>query len=114
MVFQSLIYLLTIFINLKSIQKILNLESYKIASYLLFISMLAVNYQYDFNDKGELIHFVFDKCLDLFFNRDKKLKFSNYKKFVLTTGFLISMIALSRQWFFIISCIWNYVFSSNS
>ena len=102
MVFQSLIYLLTIFINLKSIQKILNLESYKIASYLLFISMLAVNYRTILMIRGEPYILFFLSVLIYFLIEIKNSNFQITKKFVLTTGFLISMIALSRQWGFLL------------
>ena len=45
MFFQYFLYLLTLFINMKSIQKILNIQSFKITTYLLLISMLGVNYR---------------------------------------------------------------------
>lgn len=102
MLFQYLLYLLTLFINMKSIQKILDIQSYKITTYLLLISMLAVNYRTISMIRGEpYILFFLSLLIYLLIIVSKKNFDVNYKYFLLT-GLLIGLIALSRQWGFLL------------
>jgi hypothetical protein len=102
MLFQYLLYLLTLIVNMKSIQKILNIKSYKITSYLLLISMLAVNYRTISMITGEpYILFFLSLFIYSLILASKKGFDVNYKYF-LFTGLLIGLLALSRQWGFLL------------
>ena len=102
MLFQYLLYLLTLFINMKSIQKILNTQSCKITTYLLLISMLGVNYRTISMIRGEpYILFFLSLFIYLLVLISKKDFNVNYK-YVLFTGLVIGLIALSRQWGFLL------------
>jgi len=102
MLFQYLLYLLTLFINMKSIQKILNIQSFKITTYLLLISMLGVNYRTISMIRGEpYILFFLSLFIYLLVLVSKKDFDVNYK-YVLFTGLVIGLIALSRQWGFLL------------
>ena len=64
--------------------------------------MLAVNYRTILMIRGEPYILFFLSVLIYFLIEIKNSNFQITKKFVLTTGFLISMIALSRQWGFLL------------
>ena len=102
MIFQSLIYLLTLFINLKSIQKLLNLESYQSAIYFLLVSMLAVNYRTISMIRGEPYILFFLSLLIYFLIDSHALNFKVERKIYFIVGLLIALIALSRQWGFLL------------
>ena len=102
MILQALIYLLTIFINLKSIQKLLNLESYQVTMYFLLVSMLAVNYRTISMIRGETYILFFLSLLTYFLIDTHTLNFKVERKVYLIVGLLIALIALSRQWGFLL------------
>lgn len=102
MILQAIIYLLTIFINLKSIQKLLNFDSYQVTMYFLLVSMLAVNYRTISMIRGEPYILFFLSLLIYFLIDTHTLNFKVERKVYLIVGLLIALIALSRQWGFLL------------
>jgi hypothetical protein len=101
-VFQSFLYLFTLLINMKTI-KIFTKSKYLLnISYLLPVSILAVNYRTISMIRGEVYILFF---LSLLLNRLLNLKLNHfrYKSLdVLIFGFIIGLLALSRQWAFLL------------
>ena len=102
MIFQGLIYLFTIFINLKSIQKLLNLDSSQVTIYFLLVSMLAVNYRTISMIRGEPYILFFLSLLIFFLIDVLTLNFKVERKTYFIVGLIIACIALSRQWGFLL------------
>ena len=101
-IFQSILYLLTIFWSLKAL-KIIN-ETSKLTnlSFLLMFSILGANYRTISMIRGEP-YILFFLSLTLFkFAKlsSKKFEFNNFD--IATFGFLIGALALSRQWAFLL------------
>jgi len=101
-IFQSILYLLTIFINLKILKKFNNQKSILNLGYLLLISILAANYRTISMIRGEpyIIFFLSLFLLILLEAHNKDFIFD--VKFVLLFGLIIGLIALSRQWGFLL------------
>ena len=101
-IFQMVMYILTIFINLKTIQvltksnKLLNFE------YLLIISLFAVNYKTIVMIRGEPYILFFMSILLYLFIKSERKKFQVTTKDILYFGLVIGMLALSRQWSFLL------------
>jgi hypothetical protein len=101
-IFQSFLYLLTIFINIYSLKKFTKQSNFLNSSYFILISLLAVNYRTISMIRGEPYILFF---LSLFILWILKLDNSNYEfnyKNVLALGFIIGCLALSRQWAFLL------------
>lgn len=101
-IFQSILYLLTIFWSLKAL-KIIN-EASKLTnlSFLLLFSTLGANYRTISMIRGEpyilfFLSIILFKFVEL---SSKQFKFTPYD--VVTFGFLIGSLALSRQWAFLL------------
>jgi len=101
-IIQSFIYLLTICINLFTIKKFLKSKYFLNLEYLLLVSLLAVNYRTISMIRGEpYILFFLSIMLYKFFKfSEKSFKISN--KEILFFGVIIGMLALSRQWAFLL------------
>ncbi len=99
-VFQSFLYLVTIYINLLTLKLFNKSKTIINTSYLLLISLLAVNYRTISMIRGEIYILFF---LSLFLYFILKIEKSNFT-FNLNTpiylGLIIGSIALSRQWGF--------------
>ena len=101
-IFQSFLYLLTLFINMKTMQLFTKSKYFLNISYLLPVSILAVNYRTISMIRGEVYILFF---LSLLLNRFLKLVQSKFKYSLLDIavfGFLIGILALSRQWAFLL------------
>jgi len=101
-IFQSFLYLFTLLINMKTLQVFTKSKYFLNINYLLPISILAVNYMTISMIIGDVYILFF---LSLLLNRFLKLVQS---KFIYTLfdiavfGFLIGLLALSRQWAFLL------------
>ena len=101
-IFQSILYLLTIFFNLLLLKKFNNQKSIINVGYLLLVSLLAANYRTISMIRGEpYILFFLSLFLLLFFECSKN-KFIFDKKYVIAFGITIGLIGLSRQWGFLL------------
>ena len=101
-IFQSFMYLLTIFINILSLKKFVKKSNFLNSSYLILISLLAVNYRTISMIRGEPYIIFF---LSLFIYWIIKLDNSNYEfnfKNIIALGLIIGCLALSRQWAFLL------------
>lgn len=100
--FNYIIYFLVIFINLASLKKILKTSNIYYASYLLLISMIAVNYRTFSMIRGEPYIVLFMSIgiylFILLIDNNYNFDFRN----VLHFGFIIALLALSRQWAFLL------------
>lgn len=99
-IFQSFLYLFTLLINMKTLQVFTKSKYFLNISYLLPISILAVNYRTISMIRGEVYILFF---LSLLLNRFLKLVQSKFKYTlfdIAVFGFLIGLLALSRQWAF--------------
>lgn len=112
MIFQFILYILTIFINLKSIQKFLKMKTLYIPSYLLLISMLSVNYRTIAMVRGEPYILLFMSLLIYFLIDVYHQNFKVEKKYYFFVGLLIGLIALSRQWGFLLFPAFGLLFFS--
>ena len=100
--FQFLLYLLTLFFNLKTVQIFTNSSRLLNFEYLLMSSLLAVNYKTISMLRGEpYILFFLSVLLYKFVLFDNKIfQISKFEKFQF--GLIIGCLALSRQWAFLI------------
>jgi len=101
-IFQAIIYCISIFINLKTINLILNKKNYINFSYFILTMLLAVNYKTISMLRGEVyILFFLSILINLFFRMEKK-EF-NFKLIdIAFFGSIIGLLALSRQWAFLL------------
>ncbi len=101
-VFQSFMYIATIFINLVTLKSINNSNKLINVSYLILISLLAVNYRTISMIRGEpYILFFMSIFLYLIYKHEKSGFEFNFK-YIFYTGLVIGAIALSRQWGFLL------------
>lgn len=101
-IFQSILYVVTIFINLFTLKLITRSKSIFNVGYLILISLLAVNYRTISMIRGEPYILFF---LSLFQLAIFKAEDSNYEldlKQIFYSSVLIACIALSRQWGFLL------------
>lgn len=99
-IFQSIMYLFTILINLYTLKMFHKSESIFNVSYLILVSIFAVNYRTISMIRGEPYLLFF---LSLLLFVILKAEINNYElnyRLILFTGVIISCIALSRQWGF--------------
>lgn len=99
-VFQSLLYLFTIFFNLLTIKNINNSKSILQFEYLILIALLAVNYRTISMIRGEPYILFFLSLLLYKLNYFSRLDFKIKLKDSLQFGIIIGFLALSRQWAF--------------
>lgn len=101
-VFQSILYLLTLFINLFTIKLITNNKSFLNTGYILLLSLLAVNYRTISMIRGEPYILFFMSLLLYIIFKVEKSQFELSIKTIAFTGIVIAGIALSRQWGFLL------------
>ncbi len=101
-IFQSLLYLVTLFVNMHTLKQITKSPNLININYLLLISLMAVNYRTISMIRGE-VYIVF--FLSLLLNRFLKIKNSSFEFKLIEVvifGTLIGLLALSRQWAFLL------------
>ena len=101
-VFQSFMYIATIFINLVTLKSINNSNKLINVSYLILISLLAVNYRTISMIRGEPYILLFMSILLYLIYKHEKSGFEFNFKYIFYTGLVIGAIALSRQWGFLL------------
>lgn len=101
-IFQAAMYLLTIHLNLLFIKNFFQKSSYFCIEYLLLISLLSVNYRTISMIRGEPYILLFFSFLIYQLQVLSKKNFNTTKKSVLFFGLTIGMLALSRQWAFLL------------
>ncbi len=100
--FQSLLYLLTIYFYLKTMQLFFNKKNISNLSTLLLIGIFSVNYKTVVMLRGEIYILFFNSLLMFLFLKFIKKSF-NYKKLdIFLFGLIIGFLALSRQWAFLL------------
>ena len=101
-IFQSFMYIITILINLYTLKLFNKSESIFNVSYLILVSLLAVNYRTISMIRGEpYILFFLSLFILLIYKADNSDYDFNYKS-IFFTGIVIGFIALSRQWGFLL------------
>ena len=101
-VFQSVLYIATLLINLYTLKLYNKSNNLVNVSYLILVSLLAVNYRTISMIRGEpYILFFLSLFLLIIFTVEKNNYILDFK-FVLFTGVVIACIALSRQWGFLL------------
>lgn len=101
-IFQSIMYIATVLINLYTLKLFNKSKSIFNVSYLILVSLLAVNYRTISMIRGEPYILFF---LSLFLLIIYKVESNDYLfsfKFVFLSGLIIAGIALSRQWGFLL------------
>ena len=101
-IFQNIIYIFTIYINLKTLKNFLNKKSFFNISYLILIFLMAVNYRTVSMIRGEIYILFFMSLLLNIFLKIYKNNYDFSRKDVLFFGFIIGCLALSRQWAFLL------------
>ena len=101
-VFQSFMYIATIFINLVTLKSINNSNKLINVSYLILISLLAVNYRTISMIRGEPYILLFMSIFLYLIYKHEKSGFEFNFKYIFYTGLVIGAIALSRQWGFLL------------
>ncbi len=101
-IFQNIIYIITIYINLKTLKNFLNKKSFFNISYLILIFLMAVNYRTVSMIRGEIYILFFMSLLLNIFLKIYKNNYDFSRKDVLFFGFIIGCLALSRQWAFLL------------
>ena len=97
-IFQSIMFLATLLINLLTIKLITNSKSIVNTPYILLISLLAVNYRTVSMIRGEPYILFFMSLFLFIILKNEQTTFKPHIKTVLFTGVVIACIALSRQW----------------
>ncbi len=101
-IFQSIMYVATILINLYTLKLFNKSKSIFNVSYLILVSLLAVNYRTISMIRGEpYILFFLSLFLLIIYKADKNNYLFSFK-FVFLSGLVIACIALSRQWGFLL------------
>jgi len=101
-IFQSFLYVFTIWINLYTLKLFNKSQSIFNVGYLILVSLLAVNYRTISMIRGEpYILFFLSLFILLVYKADTSDYNFNFKSIVFT-GIVIGSIALSRQWGFLL------------
>ena len=101
-IFQTILYLSALVINLKTIKLFTNSERLFSTSYLLLISLGAVNYRSISMIRGEVYIILFLSVLLHLYLRLIKNNFNYSDTDIFYFGFTICLLALSRQWAFLL------------
>ncbi len=101
-VFQSFIYLFTIYFYLLSFKLLKNKNSLLNLNLILLISMLSLNYRTISMIRGEPYILLFNSILMYKFLKLSKNNFEFKISDILNSGILIALMALSRQWAFLL------------
>ena len=101
-VFQTIIYLITLFINMSICNKLTKNKKFFSFNYLILISLLAVNYRTISMIRGEPYILFFMSLLFYYFLKisDKNFDYKFVEIFIF--GLIIGFLALSRQWAFLL------------
>ncbi len=99
---QFILYLATIFINIKTVSLFFNnLKNIKF-EYLLLVSLMSVNYRAILQIRGEPYIMFFLSCLLYILLVAEKNNFEPNVNLVVKLGLTIGFLALSRQWAFLL------------
>ena len=101
-IFQNIIYIFTIYVNLQTLKNFLNKKTFLNLSYLILIFLMAVNYRTVSMIRGEIYILFFMSLLLNIFLKVYKNSYNFSQKDVLIFGFIIGCLALSRQWAFLL------------
>ncbi len=101
-IFQSIMYIATIIINLNTLKLFNNSKNIVNVSYLILVSLLAVNYRTISMVRGEPYILFFLSLFLFIINKHEEEKFEFNYKSIFVTGLIIGGIALSRQWGFLL------------
>ena len=101
-IFQSILYILTLMINLHVLKIFNHSKTFINASYLLLFSLLAVNYRTISMIRGEPYILFFLSLFLLLILKIEKNNFQTNPKTIMFTSLIIAGIALSRQWGFLL------------
>ena len=99
-IFQSIMYIATIVVNLYTLKLINKSDSFFNTGYLLLISLFAVNYRTISMIRGEPYILFFLSLLLLIIYKAQITNFDLSFKLIFSGGIVIACIALSRQWVF--------------
>ena len=99
-IFQSLMYIATIIINLYTLKLFNKSNSFIDSGYLILISLLAVNYRTLSMIRGEPYILFFLSIFLLIIYKAEDTQYEVILKYIFSAGLIIGCIALSRQWGF--------------
>ena len=98
-IFQSILYLLTIYINMVTINKFFNNTQKKLnLNVLIMISLLTVNYKTISMLRGEPYIIFFLSIVLYLFLKISRTNFELNKVNLLSMGVCLGMMGISRQW----------------
>ncbi len=100
-IFQNLLFLASIYINLQTLKKIQNTKTFNL-SFLILTMLLTSNYRTVSMIRGELYILFFLSLMINYFLKMEIKKFEYNKKDFIIFGIIIGCLALSRQWVFLI------------
>ncbi|MDA9732544.1 hypothetical protein N9U41_01775 [Acidimicrobiaceae bacterium] len=101
-IFQSILYLISIYFYLKIFKNIRNDKKLLDFSLLIFVSILVVNYKTFSMIRGEPYIIFFNSIILYRFYKLCSNSFLYKKKDIVIFGLLIGFLALSRQWAFLL------------
>ena len=101
-IFQSFMYISTILVNLYTLKLFNKSNSFLNAGYLLIISLFAVNYRTISMIRGEPYILFFLSLFILILYKAEDTNYDLNYKLIFSAGVIISCIALSRQWGFLL------------
>lgn len=101
-IFQSVLYIATIYTNLITLKIITNSDRLVNLPYILLVSLLAVNYRTISMIRGEPYILFFLSLFLLGISKAEKENFSINIKKIVFLGVSIGLLALSRQWSFLL------------
>ncbi|OUX18478.1 MAG: hypothetical protein CBE17_01890 [Gammaproteobacteria bacterium TMED257] len=99
---QLILYMLTIFINIKILNLFFDNKKEIKFEYLILASLMAINYKTIIQIRGEPYILLFLSCLLYIFLRAEKRAFEVNNLSVVGFGLCIGLLALSRQWAFLL------------
>ena len=99
---QLILYIFTIFINIKTLNLFFDNNKDTKFEYLILVSLMAVNYKTIVQIRGEPYILLFLSCLLYIFLCAEKQDFYRNRINVLGFGLCIGLLALSRQWAFLL------------
>jgi hypothetical protein len=101
-IFQSILYIGTLFINLYTLKLFNRSEKLINTGYLILVSLLAVNYRTFSMIRGEPYILFFMSLFLLLLYKAELKGFKVDLKYTFSFGVLIAFLALSRQWAFLL------------
>lgn len=101
-IFQSILYIFTLFINLYTLKLFNKSKSLINVSYLILVSLLAVNYRTISMIRGEPYILFFMSIFLLLIYKAELNGFKINFKYISSLGIVIALLALSRQWAFLL------------